>query len=325
MADLPEHEGRAIRDYVNSQSPDDDQAGLVQKVGSKRILSRVHDLYDVHCTKTRWWVITDPTNLYLQDDFPEVEQALIFHLGLGLYLTERSRVELEEEKEEHISGAWRRYTQAVEDMDTASESEDYQSVGIKCRDALIALAKDHAEDDWIGELDERPKAADFKGWGGIFAERLAEGRLRSYVKALVEKTWDLTVWLQHHSDATPDEADLVLTATHHLLGTLSVLMLRRASGPPERCPRCASYRLDSDLQVVEEPEAGYYESTVCGACGWRSEPVFESWAEHFDGADIEGYLSKPPTGISDRLHRKERRDAEEQGRSEISASESPAE
>jgi hypothetical protein len=323
--DLPEHEARAIRDYVNSQSPDDDQAGLVQKVGSKRIMSRVHDMFDVHCAKTRWWVITDPTNLYLQDDFPEVEQALIFHLGLGLYLAERSRVELEGEQEEHISGAWRRYVQAAEAMDTASESEDYQSVGIKCRDALIALAKDHANDEWIGELDERPKAADFKGWGGIFAERLAEGRLRAYVKALVERTWDLTVWLQHHSDATPDEADLVLNSTHHLLGTLSSLMRRREAGPPERCPRCASYRLDNDMQVVEEPEEGFFESTVCGACGWRSDPVFESWAEHFEGADIEGYLSKPSTGISDRLHRKDRREAGESSSDDSKSEVAPAE
>jgi hypothetical protein len=325
MADLPEHEARAIRDYVDGQSPDDDQAGLVQKVGSKRVLSRVHDLYDVHCTKTRWWVITDPTNLYLQDDFPEVEQALIFHLGLGLYLMDRSRVELEGDKEEHISGSWRRYTQAVEAMDTASESEDYQSVGIKCRDALIALAKDHANDEWIGELDERPKAADFKGWGRIFAERLVDGQRRAYVKALVEKTWDLTVWLQHHSNATPDEADLVLNATHHLLGTLGTLMLRRESGPPPRCPRCASYRLDTDMQVVEEPEEGFYESTVCGACGWRSERIFESWADHFEGADIEGYLAKPSTGISDRLHRKEHRAAQERGGHEPESAATPTE
>jgi hypothetical protein len=34
---------------------------------------------------TLWWVITNPTNLYRQTDFPKAEQALIFHLGLGIY------------------------------------------------------------------------------------------------------------------------------------------------------------------------------------------------------------------------------------------------
>lgn len=93
MADLAEHEERAIRDYVNSQSPGDDQAGLVQRVHARRVLTRTHEIFDVHCEKTRWWVITDPTNLYLQTDFPQAEQALIFHIGLGAVLAERSRAD----------------------------------------------------------------------------------------------------------------------------------------------------------------------------------------------------------------------------------------
>ncbi|MDP7739486.1 hypothetical protein [Mycobacterium paragordonae] len=84
--DLPESEERYIRDYVNTQSPDDDQAGLVQKIGSRRVLGRTHEIYDVHGASTRWWVITDPTNLYLQTDFPKAEHALTFHIGLGVMM-----------------------------------------------------------------------------------------------------------------------------------------------------------------------------------------------------------------------------------------------
>jgi hypothetical protein len=83
VADLSEPDERFIRQYVESQSPADDSVTLVQSVGSQRIPGRRHDLYDVHCEKTRGWVITDPTNLYQQSDFPEVEQALILHIGLG--------------------------------------------------------------------------------------------------------------------------------------------------------------------------------------------------------------------------------------------------
>src|SRR6266702_4335603 len=90
MTEMPEHEERSIRDYVNSQSPDDDHAELVQKISTYRILGRVHETYDVHTKSARWWVITNPTNLYRQTDFPKAEQALIFHLGLGIYITERS-------------------------------------------------------------------------------------------------------------------------------------------------------------------------------------------------------------------------------------------
>ena len=301
MAELAEHEERAIRDYVNSQSPADDQAGLVQRVGSHRILGHVHDLFDVHCEKTRWWVITQPTNLYLQTDFPKAEQALIFHIGLGAFLAERSRAEIAEDHEEYVSGAWRRFRDALETMDEASESEDFQSVGIKCRDALIALGKSHRDAPWVGAVADPPKAADFKGWGNIFAESLSDSRLRSYLKALVDRTWDLTVWLQHYANATPIDADIVLEATSHLIATFGKLIHRREVGDPARCPRCDSYRLDEDIQHNEEGQ-GFFESTVCAACGWRSEVSFTSWADHFEGKDIAGYLASPGAGVSDRLH-----------------------
>ena len=302
MAELPEHEERAIRDYVNTQSPADDQAGLVQRVHSKRILGRTHDVFDVHCEKTRWWVITEPTNLYLQTDFPEAEQALIFHIGLGVFLAERSRADLPEEQEEHVTAPWRRYRDALAVMNEADEAEDFQSVGIKCRDALIALGKLYRDADWLGEVAEPPKAADFKGWGAIYAERLSKDRVRNYVKALVEKTWDLTVALQHNSNATPFDADLVLEATAHLIGTISRLVRQQIVGEPDRCPRCESYRLDEDIEHDDERE-GFESSTVCGACGWRSEREFVSWQDHFEGTRLAEYLAEPGTGVSDRLHR----------------------
>lgn len=301
MDDLAEHEERAVRDYVNSQSPPDDQAVLVQPVHSRRVLGQTYDVFDVHCTKTRWWVITGPTNLYLQTDFPQAEQALIFHIGLGAVLAERSRGELGDE-DQPVSPTWRRYRDALKVMDDASEAEDFQSVGIKCRDALIALGKQHQDADWLGEVQERPKVADFKGWGAIYAERLADGRQRSYVKAMVDKTWDLAVGLQHDSNATPADADFVLDATGHLIGALSNLVRRHDEGDPARCPQCESYRVDRD---VEYADRGFTESLVCAACEWRSEPTFTAWADHFDADSLEratDYLAGLTTSISDGPH-----------------------
>ena len=269
-----------IRSYVNGQSPPEDQTKLVQRVRSRRILGRVHEVFDVHCQESRWWVITDPTNLYSQEQFPDAEQALIFHIGLGAVLVERERGRMDEEHEEYVPAAWRRFRDALQTMDEASESEDFQSVGIKCRDALISLARSHQDAPWVGEVAEPPKGADFRGWGNIYAERLTDGKLRNYLKALVEKTWDLTVWLQHYANATSADADFVLEATSHLIGTFGQIIHRREAGEPERCPRCASYRVTTDLQPEVE-EDGYYESTVCAACGWRSERLFTAWDEHF--------------------------------------------
>lgn len=308
MADLTENEELTIRAYVNGQSPVDDQVDLVQKIGSRRIMGRIHDMYDVHTATTRYWVITDPTNLYLQADFPQVEQALIFHLGMGIFIAEHSRSKMDQGKQEYVPPAWRRFQQALDAMNDASESEDFQAVGIKCRDALIALVRQHKDAPWVGDPgEESPKAADFKGWGNVFAERLAEGRLRNYLKSLVDKTWDLTVWLQHYSNATPIDADIVLDSTSHLISMFGRLIHRLEEGEPDRCPRCKSYRLDEGIDQDDDRE-GFWEYTVCGACGWRSDPEFTSWAEHFKDADIAGYLSSPGLGVSDRLNRQKRGD-----------------
>ena len=266
-------------------------------------MGRTHELYDVHCKSTRWWVMTQPTNLYLQNDFPDVEQALIFHLGLGIIIAERSRGELAATDESHVTGAWRRYRQALTAMDDAGEAEDFQAIGVKCRDALLALVRDHHTADWIGDLDVPPRGADFKGWTGVFAERLANDRVRSYAKTLADKTWDIAVALQHNSNATPYDAELVLDATGHLLSTFGRLIRRQASGPPERCSSCGSYKLDEDLKVVDEPEAGFLASTVCVACRWRSEPQFTKWTDHVSDEAVATYLARPTDGPSDRLGR----------------------
>lgn len=301
MTEMPEHEERSIRDYVNTQSPDDDQAELVQKISTYRILGRVYDTYDVHTKSARWWVITNPTNLYRQTDFPKAEQALIYHLGLGIYIANQARADTADAEEDVISPTGRRFRQALDAMNSASESEDFQAVGLKCRDTLISFGTEYKDADWIGDISEPPNASDFKGWANIITEKLTEaGRLRSYLKSSSDKTWDLTVWLQHNSSATPIDAEIVLDATSHLLGIFNQLIRRKEHGDPERCPSCDSYRLDEDIEDDHE-RRGFLEFTVCGACGWRSEPEFISWAEHFKDADIEGYLSSPGLGIPDQL------------------------
>jgi hypothetical protein len=161
--------------------------------------------------------------------------------------------------------------------------------------------KTHADAEWIGELYERPKAAGFKGWAHILADRLSDGRMRAYLKAIVDNTWDLTVWLQHNSNATPGDADIVIEATAQVLNVMSKLMHQREVGPPDRCPRCESYRLEEDIEQVMEPEPGFYDSNVCGSCGWRSEREFTSLREHFEGTRILEYLSTPAAGPSDRM------------------------
>jgi hypothetical protein len=277
-----EHEDRNIRQYVVSQLHDDeDGVTLVQRVGQERVAGTTYSMYDVHTVKGRWWVITNPTNLYAQEAFPEIDYVLSFHIGLQMRVMERRRVEVDAELRQHAEGAWRRYEAAVETLNTASDAEDFQAAGVKCREALLALARDNRDADWVGDVPEPPKGDDLKGWMAIFAANLLpDRRQRAYLKDVTDKTWDLAVGLQHNTKATLWDAELTVDAAGHLLRTFMLARMKHQQGEPARCPRCGSYRLVDDGQADEVGgEEGYAQWTTCAACQWTSAREFESFTD----------------------------------------------
>lgn len=246
---MTESEEREIREYVASQTPPEsgDEVSLVQKVGRRRAIGRTHDLYDVWMSSgQRWWVITDMTNLYSQDDFSSLDQVFTYHLGLNIVLREQFNMLPDEDQAEHVGKPWRRYAGAVDAMAYAEEAEDFQAVGIRCREVLLALVRDNNTADWVNVQGARPQEANVKEWFGIFANSLtANSKPRAYLKALAEKTWDLCVWLQHYVDASELDAEIVLGATHQLLRAFTLLRLRHGQPAAERCPNCDSYSTPS--------------------------------------------------------------------------------
>src|SRR6266404_2924801 len=74
-------EKQAIIDYMNSQAHDL-TVEFLQKVYVENVLGHQHAVWDVHTNVDRWWVITNPTNLYSQVQFPNMDLAVTFHVGL---------------------------------------------------------------------------------------------------------------------------------------------------------------------------------------------------------------------------------------------------
>jgi hypothetical protein len=72
----------AVRAYVEDQAHE--QVIHLEKVASELVGPVRHDIWDVHCPDSRWWVITEPTNLYSQEDFKSRDGALTFHVGLAM-------------------------------------------------------------------------------------------------------------------------------------------------------------------------------------------------------------------------------------------------
>ncbi len=67
---------------------------FIQKVYTESILGHRHDVWDVHTDKDRWWVITNLSNLYSQEQFPNMDLAVTFHVGLCLRIPRSEKQKL---------------------------------------------------------------------------------------------------------------------------------------------------------------------------------------------------------------------------------------
>jgi len=104
-----EHEQRHVREYIECEAPDEKVVHL-EKVASERVFDRKHDVWDVHTDRARWWVITAPTNLYSQNDFPSLDYILSFHVGLMARVAARTQKDARADsaERERLLTPWRR-------------------------------------------------------------------------------------------------------------------------------------------------------------------------------------------------------------------------
>jgi hypothetical protein len=163
MLSATQHEIEHVTEYMKSQAPDL-TVQFVQKVYAENVLHIRHDVWDVHTDVGRWWVITEPMNLYSQDQFPNMDLALTFHVGLCLRIPRSERQKLSELPVEPFAECYRCLQEASDALGQASEVADYQSIGVRCREALLAfVGAAQTVMPWT-LAQETPKKADLNAW-----------------------------------------------------------------------------------------------------------------------------------------------------------------
>ena len=260
-----------ITAYVEGQSPGETVTYL-ERIAEERVHGVDHETWDVHTSGERYWVITNPTNLYSQRLFPSADYTLSFHVGLMARVMSRRTTGVEEEQQDHLSAAWRRWTQAAEALDRSKEAEEFQAVGMRSREALLALTREIADESMVPKGTASPKSGDFIHWAELIVNALASGsrnaEVRAYLKAITRSTWQLVAWLTHASSAIRLDAEIAVDATRTVIAALGMALLRFRQGVPSRCPRCSSYRV-STIYVGELSETMPY-APVCQSCGWSN-------------------------------------------------------
>jgi hypothetical protein len=260
---------RAVSDYVETQARGE-RVLHAEKVKSEHILGSDHDCWDIHTNKDRYWVITSPSNLYSQHYFPSLDFTLSFHTCVTARIMARSRGAPDDAQKARLTPVWRRWEQAAETLDMAEEAEDFQAVGVKCRECLIQLVRSLAKPEMVPPGEDSPKRGNFISWSGLIANAIAGGasaeHVRGHLKATAKSAWELAAWLTHANGAARQDAVFVLDATHTILAAFGSAVIRHESRSPERCPNCGSYNID----VGFNPELPKPYVSECEECGWQS-------------------------------------------------------
>lgn len=163
-----------------------------------------------------WWVVEGdvvPMNLYPQEAyFFGIDEVYSFHMGII------ARMQSDKEAynpQEYIEAATvgtdiapvllRKLKNISTLIDSAIECEDFQAIGVQCREVLIELTNQIYLPVMAGD-NEQPKGSDFKNKAELFVAFFMPGKTnseyRSIYKRMAESTWDLVNKLTHSNSAT---------------------------------------------------------------------------------------------------------------------------
>jgi hypothetical protein len=270
-------ETQAIVDYMNWQAPDL-TVEFLQKVYAETILNHQHIVWDVHTNVDRWWVITNPTNLYSQKQFPNMDLAVTFHVGLCLRVPRSQRAKLSELPVEPLTECFRHMSEASDALASAHEVSDFQTVGVRCREALLAFTSAaQIVMPWAREAADKPKQADFKAWVEHVCLTSLSGHThehrRHLFKTLLDEAWRFANWLTHAKGSTWYDAEAATSTVEHALGLAASLVIRHVRAVPESCPACGSNRLSPQRGFHSSAPGLEWERPRCEKCGWLGDPV----------------------------------------------------
>lgn len=259
-----------IADYVHSQAREE-VVRHVERVKREVVMGVPYEIWDVTTDLSRWWVITNPTNLYSQQHFPSLDYTLSFHVGLMARVRSRSPSPDGSDRTP-FDEVLRRFEQANERFGHAIEVEDLQAVGMLLREGLISLTTAVHRRIVLPHDVEAPQVANFVAWTDALLNVLCGGgsneRLRQYLKSQSKELWQLVNWLTHSRSADRVATQIALGGCEATLSTFIQLLERQRTGGAEECPSCRSRNIRTYFDIDLPPDGDYFLS--CGACGWHN-------------------------------------------------------
>lgn len=225
--------------------------------------------------ENNWWVVTSdtyPMNLYPQFEYYfGTDEVFSFHIGL----MQRVRQQYDTEHKNELSNITfgtsllnelgRKLKLLAENVDSATEVEEFQSIGVMCRETLIMLGNYIFEVDFLNG-DEEPKVSDFKNKSYYFLQAVMPGRdnkeLRKTIKDMTNSSWDYANKVTHSTSTTIHDASITYTLCVATVSLYEKLIAKYYDPISNiKCMQCGSKKIE--LFEIEDKLNGKCMNCSC--------------------------------------------------------------
>lgn len=233
------------------------------------------NVWNVKTTTDAFWVVEGenaPMNLYTQNGhYFSADEAYSFHMGITQRLTKRHHDNFKHIIDElpldisSIKSINRKLNLASEKLSIDLEPEEFQSIGLICREALVDLSKELYERNEEMIKEKGFKASDFKNISSEFINLYIPGSgnadLRNYSRKIIEIAWSYCSAIVHSPNKTFPDVKIALLFTSMAVSLIENLFLKYIGFDDELvCEKCGSKKVN----IIEIHENKFI--AICESC-----------------------------------------------------------
>lgn len=222
-------------------------------------LGVVVNVWNVKTENEAFWVVEGEgiaMNLYTHGaNYFSADEAYSFHMGLMQRLEKRQKNEFKHILEEipldidHLKSINRKLNMASKQLSIDLEPEEFQSIGLLCRESLIDLSKELCDRNPELVKEKGLKKSDFKGVANAFIDYYIPGSensdLRNYSRKIVESTWSYNSMIVHSQNKKYPDAKIALLFTCTTVSLIENLFFKHFGFDQElACSECGSLQFE---------------------------------------------------------------------------------
>ncbi|MEI8224788.1 MAG: hypothetical protein WCG82_02575 [Bacteroidota bacterium] len=233
------------------------------------------NVWNVKTKDGAFWVVEGenaPMNLYTQDaNYLSADEAYSYHMGITQRLSADYHKDFKHIIDEipldiqQVKSINRKLNMASEKLNADLESEEFQGIGLICRECLIDLGKELSKRNQEIIKDKNIKASDFKSIANEFINLYIPGEsnsdLRNYSKKIIDIAWSYNSTIVHSPNKTYPDVKIGLLFTSAVVSLFENLFLKYIGFDSEfACIECGS----KNIEIIEGENESL--SAVCKSC-----------------------------------------------------------